>query len=105
MIQNANASDNFLDLLDTVLEAAFEDIGRIADNSSALGNTIRPLNSNNLSIFLKDLVDISVQHESSTVNSTNSRKTFRNTSQTENGIDERTGVLTHRVHIELNFTN
>ena len=95
MVQNANASDDFVDLLDAILEAAFEDVSGIADDSAALGNTIRALNSDNLAIFVKNFVDVSVQHESSAVNGTDPRETFGDTSQTENGVDERTGVLSH----------
>jgi len=105
MVQDANASDDFIFKLDSVFQAASESIGRITDDSVALGGSLRTLDSNNFAVFKKYLVDVSIEHECSTIDSTDSRESFGDTSKTEDRIDERRRVLSHGVHIELDFTD
>lgn len=95
MIQNADTSDDPLHLLHTVLQSALNSVGGVANESAALGNSVRALHSNHLSVIVQDFSDVGVQHESSTVNSADSRKSFGDTAETEDRVDERRGIFAH----------
>lgn len=106
VVQNTNASDNFLNKSDSLFKSTFQSISWIANNCWAMGDTISTFNSNNFTIFEKNFVDISVQHECSTIDGTDSGETFWNTSQSVNWINEWwISVSSHWVHVQLNFSN
>lgn len=105
MVQNANTSDDLLHKLHAVLQSASKCVGRIANYSIALSHALRALHSNDLTVLEQNLVDISVEHESTTVNGTDSRKSFRDSTQAEDRINERGGIFSHGVHIELDLSD
>ena len=78
MFENTDTPDNFFDLLDSVLQATIESISRITNNGIALGNSLRTLDPHDLTVFEQNLVDVSIQHESSSIDSTDPRKTLGN---------------------------
>lgn len=105
MIQDADAANDLFHELDLVLEATAKGVGGIADNGIALGSALGTFDSNDLVVFKENLVDISIEHEGSSVDSTNSAETFWNASKTEDRVDEGRRVLSHRVHIELDLAD
>lgn len=80
MIQNTNASDNFLNETNSVFETTSYGIGRVTDDHWAMSYSLSILDSNNFTIFEKNLVDVSIKHKCSTIYSTDSWKSFWNTS-------------------------
>ena len=105
VIQNADASDDLFGLLNSVVQSAFDSIGWVTDDSLALGDALRAFNSANFAIFKEDFIDVSVQHEGSSINSADSWEAFRNASQTEDGVDEGWRVFAHGIHVELDLSD
>mgnify|MGYP006976780602 CR=1 FL=1 len=104
MVHDTDASDDFSNALDLVFVTGFDHITGMTDEHLALGNFISTLDSTNLSVFIeKNLVNILVEHESTSVNGAHSRETFRDTSESIDRVDERRlTVSAMRIHIELN---
>jgi hypothetical protein len=87
VVKNANGSDNLHSFLDFLV---LHDIRGIADNKRSFGNLIIGLDSSDFSIFTKEnLVNVGVEHVSTSMDSAKSRETFRKTSQTIDRIEER----------------
>lgn len=103
MVQDADHSDDLLHELHTILQSALPHVGWIANQSVAFRNAVWAFDSNNSPVLEEYLIDVSVQHESASVDSADSRKPFRDASQPEDGVDEGTWVFAHRVHVKLNF--
>jgi len=95
VIQNADASDNLFNEFYPFLQSTPEDISGIANECAAFGYALGSFDSNNLAVFKQNLVDICVEHEGATINCTDSGKSFWNTTQTENGVDEGTRIFSH----------
>ena len=66
---------------------------------------MRTFDTCNFSIFKDNFVDIGVKHECSTIDCTDSRKSFGNSSETKDGVNERGRVFAHRVHVKLDLTD
>ena len=106
MVQDADASDDLLLQLNSVLQATLDGVGGVTDDQRAVGNTIAVLHSDNLAIFEQNLVDVGVQHESSTVDSTDPGESFGDATQTVDRVDEgRVSISSHRVGVKLNFAD
>lgn len=80
MVEDANAPDDLLDRLDPVLQATADGIGGVANDSFALGNALRTLDTYYLAILVKDFVDVGVEHESAAVDCTDPTEALRNAS-------------------------
>ena len=106
VVQNADAPDDLLLELDSVLEAAFDGVGGVADDHGAVGDTIAVLDSDNLAVFEEDFVDIGVQHEGPTIHSADPGESFRDAAQTVDGVDEgRISIPAHGVGVKLDFAD
>ena len=105
MVEDADDSDDLLDELDPVLESALPGVGGVADKGVALGDAIGALDSDHLAIFEEHLVDVGVQHEGSTVDCADSGEALGDSAQSEDGVDEGTGVFAHGVHVELDLAD
>lgn len=105
VVEDADDPDDLLNELDPVLESALLGIGGIADQSIALGNPLRSLDSNNLAIFEEHLIDVGVQHECTTVDCADPGESLGDAAQSEDGVDEGTGVFAHGVHVELDLAD
>lgn len=104
MIKDTDTSDNFSDTNQSLLEVALEGIGWITNNLGALGDLLSLSDSCNLSIFENDFIDISVQHEGTSIDGTHSGESFWDTSQSVDWVDEwGITVSSMRIHIELDF--
>ena len=57
MIQEANGTDNFCNLL-----CLIEGVGGIADDHRGLGSLISTSNTHNLSIFVQNLINVRIKH-------------------------------------------
>ena len=95
VIEDTDATDDLLDEFDSVLQTATDCVGRIADNGLALSNAFWSLDSNDLAVLVKDFVDVGIEHESATIDSANTTESFGNAAQTEDGVNERAGVVSH----------
>ena len=105
MVEDTDASNYSVDLLYSVFKSAFNRVSRIADNGFTFCNSLWAFNSDYFAVFIQNLIDVSIEHKSSTIYSADPWKTFRNATQTENWIDERGRIFTHRIHVELNFAD
>lgn len=104
MVENADASNNLSDAEKSLLQVALEGIGRVTDDLGALGDLFSLSDSSNLSVFENDFIDISIEHEGSSVDGTHSGESLWNSSQSVDWIDEwRITVSSVRVHVELDF--
>ena len=72
MVQDADASDDFLDELDAILEATFQGVSGVADNGAAFGSALRTLDSSDFTVFHQNLTHVSVEHECATIDSADS---------------------------------
>jgi len=106
VIKDANTSNDFFNWSYSILESTFNCISGITNNHWAMSNTICVLYSNYFSILKQYLINICVEHESSSIDSTDSRKPFWNTTKTINRINKwRVTISTHGISIKLNFSN
>ena len=80
MVEDADASNDFLNKFDSLLKATSQNIGWVTDKSSAFGNSLLSSNSNDFAVFKENLLNISIKHECSTVDCTNTRESLRNSS-------------------------
>lgn len=88
VVDDTDASDYFLKEFDSLFESALESISGIAYDGGAMGSSIRAFDSYDLSIFEEDLIDVSVEHESASVDCTDPGESFRNTSESIDRVDE-----------------
>lgn len=105
MIQDADTSDGFTNFFDFVCLASLKHVAGVADDHLALGSFITTLDTSDLSIIAIDnFIDVLIEHESTTIDGAHSGETFRNTTETIDGIDERrVSVSTVGVHVELDL--
>lgn len=104
VVQDADASDDLLDQLHSVLESTLDGVGRVANDHGAVGNPVSILDTDDLPVFEEDLVDVGVQHESASVDGADPRESFRDASKTVDGINEwRVSILAHGIGVELDL--
>lgn len=60
MIKDADASNDLLNQTDSVLKAASDSIGWITNDHFAVSNSFRTFNSNDFTVFVENLVNVSV---------------------------------------------
>jgi len=100
VVQDAYAPDDSIDHLHSIFESWVDYIGWIADQHVAFGYLSSTLDAWDLAVLEKNFVHIGIKHEGSSIDSTNSRKSFGNTSQSVDRIDEgRVSVSSHGVHV------
>ena len=107
MVHNTDTSDCLADRLAHVCVFSLEHVAWMADDSLALGDFFTALYSADHSIFIEEyLVNVLVEHESTSVDSAHSGETFWDTTKTVDGVYEwRVSVSTMGVHVELDFIN
>lgn len=105
MVEDADDSDDLLDELDPVLEPALPGVGGVADEGVALSYAVRALHSHHLAVFEEHLTDVGVQHEGSAVDCADSGEALGDAAESEDGVDEGTGVFSHGVHVELDLAD
>lgn len=78
MVKNTDASYDFLNKLNSLFKTTSQSIGWVTNNCRTFCNSLFPSDSNNFTIFKKNLFNISIKHECSSVNCTDTRKTLWN---------------------------
>ena len=107
VVHDTDTSDCLADRLAHFGVFSLEDVAWVANDSLALGDFFTALYSADLSFVIEEyLIDILVEHESTSVDGAHSGETFWDTTKTVDGVYEwGVSVSTMRVHVELDFVN
>mmetsp|Transcript_12560 Transcript_12560/g.26498 ORF Transcript_12560/g.26498 Transcript_12560/m.26498 type:complete len:351 (-) Transcript_12560:526-1578(-) len=101
MIQKADASNNLASCPDLL----FGKVRRIADNKLSPSHFISTLHPHGFSfVIVDDFIDITIEHEGTSVNGAKTRKTFRESSKAIDRVDVRASSISRQgVAVSLEF--
>lgn len=107
LVENANRTDDLADFLDQALVASVQNVAGVANDQLALSDLFAGLHTAHATlVVVQDLFNVLVEHESTTLDRTHSRETFRNTTKTVDWVDERrVTISSDGVHIQFDFVD
>jgi len=105
VIQDTDASDDLASGLDLLLVTSLQHVRRMANDSFALSGIGAASDTANLAtLVINDLLNVLIQHESTTMDGAHSGETFGDTTQTVDGVQEgRVTISAMRVHVQLDL--
>ena len=102
MVQKANGSNNLAAWFDIL----FGRVAWVADNKWCLGSVFSTSDSDSLSIFEQNLVNLGVEHVSSSMNCAKSGESLRKTSKTVDWVQERrVTISSNGLEVKLDLEN